>query len=206
MPSLIIALIVINVAFSYAAFSSREIMGKAIFNPYIVYEHKEWWRFITSGFIHADWPHLIINMYVLYMFGETTLFFYRINFGEQNIYYFLLMYFGGMIVSHLPSYQKHKHDFHYNSLGASGAVSSVVFAYIVFQPFSTLYLFFVIPLPAILFGVLYVIYSYQAAKRGQDNIGHEAHLWGAIFGFVFTMLMKPDLFSNFIDSITGLFQ
>jgi membrane associated rhomboid family serine protease len=111
------------------------------------------------------------------------------------------MYFGGMIVAHLPAYKKHKDNPGYNSLGASGAISSLVFAFIPFQPFTMLYLFFAIPIPAILFGVLYLVYSYYAAKRAGEYINHDAHFWGAVFGFVFTVAMKPQVLENLIDSI-----
>jgi membrane associated rhomboid family serine protease len=198
---MIIALIVINVLFSFAAFSNKEVMGRAIFNPYVIHENREWWRFVTSGFIHADFLHLFINMFVLYSFGDITLMLYEETFGELAIYYFLVMYFGGMIVSHLPAYKKHKDDPAYNSLGASGAISSLVFAFIVFQPLTPLYLYGFIKLPAIVLGVLYLAYSYYASKRSGDYINHEAHFWGAVFGFVFTLTMKPELFGEFIDSI-----
>ena len=199
-------LIVLNVVFSYAAFTSREVMGKAIFNPYLVSHNKEWWRFITSGFIHADWLHLGVNMFTLYFFGDITLFMYKIAFGDHAIYYFLVMYFGGMIVACLPAYQKHKDDPGYNALGASGAISSLLFAFIIFQPMEPIYLYGVIGLPGVIFAVLYLFYSNYAAKRARDNIGHEAHLWGAIFGFTFTLVMKPELFSKFIESITGFLR
>src|SRR5262249_55585807 len=114
-PLMILALIILNVIFSFAAFSSKEVMGRAIFNPYIVHENKEWWRFVTSGFVHADFIHLFINMFVLYSFGDATLQLYEDNFGDRAVYYFLVMYFGGMIVSHLPAYKKNKENPAYNS-------------------------------------------------------------------------------------------
>src|SRR5215475_3386435 len=127
---IILALLAANVLFSIAAFSSREIMSKAIFNPYIVHENNEWWRFVTSGFIHADLIHLAVNMFVLYSFGDVTLMLYQEAFGSKAIPYFLIMYFGGMLIAHLPAYKKHKEDPSYNSLGASGAISALVFAFI----------------------------------------------------------------------------
>jgi membrane associated rhomboid family serine protease len=201
---MILALIAINVIFSLAAFSSKELMGKAIFNPYTIHENREWWRFVTSGFIHADIMHLFVNMYVLYSFGDITLLLYQKAFGGRAIYYFLIMYFGGMIVAHLPAYKKHKDNPSYNSLGASGAISSLVFAFIPFQPFALLYLFFAIPIPAILFGVLYLAYSYFSAKRAGGYVNHEAHFWGAVFGIVFTLAMKPALLENLLDSINSV--
>src|SRR5204863_8527009 len=201
---MIIALIAINVIFSLAAFSSRELMSKAIFNPHIIHENREWWRFVTSGFIHADIMHLFVNMFVLYSFGDFTLMHYEKTFGERAIYYFLIMYFGGMIVAHLPAYKKHKDNPEYNSLGASGAISAVVFAFIVFQPLAPLCLYGVLCLPGIVMGALYLVYSYFSAKRSGQYINHEAHFWGAVFGFVFTLVMKPALFENFMDSINSV--
>src|SRR5215212_6468425 len=99
---MILALILVNVIFSLAAFSSKEVMNRAIFNPYIIHENKEWWRFFTSGFIHADFMHLLVNMFVLYSFGDITLSLYEETFGDRAVYYFFIMYFGGMITAHIP--------------------------------------------------------------------------------------------------------
>lgn len=203
---MILALIVVNVIFSFAAFSSKEVMGRAIFNPYIIHEKREWWRFITSGFIHADTLHLFVNMFVLYSFGDVTLMLYEDAFGERAVYYFFIMYFGGMITAHIPAYKKHREDPAYNSLGASGAISALVFAFILFQPLAPLALFGILPLPGIVMGALYLVYSYYAAKRAGEYINHEAHFWGAVFGFLFTTTMKPELFENFINSITSFFK
>jgi len=200
---MIFALILVNVIFSFAAFSSKEVMSRAIFNPYVVHENKEWWRFITSGFIHADWLHLAVNMFVLYSFGDITLILYEDTFGERAVYYFLVMYFGGMITANIPAYKKNKENPDYNALGASGAISAVVFAFILFQPLTPLYLFGVIGLPGIVMGALYLIYSFYAAKRSGEYINHEAHFWGAVYGFLFTLVLKPELFQDFIGSITN---
>ena len=178
-------------------------MNKMIFNPYLVEHNREWWRFITSGFIHADWMHLLVNMFVFYSFGEATLDNYRNVFVERGEYYFLLLYFGGMIVADIPSYKKNRDNPDYNALGASGAVSAVVFAFIVFQPLTIFYLFGLIPIPGIIFGIMYLVYSLYEAKRAAGNINHQAHFWGAVFGFLFTLVMKPELFNNFIYSITN---
>lgn len=201
---MILVLIAINVIFSLAAFSSKEVMGKAIFNPYVIHENREWWRFVTSGFIHADLMHLFVNMFVLYSFGDVTLLLYQKAFGGRAVFYFLIMYFGGMIVAHLPAYKKHRDNPSYNSLGASGAISAVVFAFIVFQPLAPLCLYGILCLPGIVMGILYLVYSYFAAKRAGQYINHEAHFWGAVFGFVFTLAMKPALLENFLDSINSV--
>jgi len=199
---MILYLIIITGVCSTLAFSSGEALSRMIFNPYRVEHNREWWRFITSGFIHADWMHLMVNMYVFYSFGQTTLDNYNNAYEENGEYYFLFLYFGGMIVANISSYRKNRDNLDYNALGASGAVSAVVFAFIVFQPLTMLYLFGIIPIPGIVFGVLYLIYSLYEAKRAADFINHEAHFWGAVFGFLFTIVMKPELFNGFVYSIT----
>lgn len=195
-----------TIILSVAALGSKQVMGKMIFNPHIIHEQREWWRFITSGFIHADAVHLFINMFVFYSFGQATNDYYTNVFGDRGDYYFLLLYFGGMIIASISSYKKNYENPEYNALGASGAVSAVVFAFILFEPLRNLYIFGIIPIPGILFGGLYLLYSYYEAKRAEGYINHEAHFWGAVFGFVFTLVLKPDLINGFIDSITFYFR
>lgn len=195
-------LIIVTVLLSLLAFTSKEALGRMIFNPYIIHEQKEWWRFVTSGFIHADWMHLLVNMFVFYSFGQATLESYKFAFEERAYYFFLLLYFGGMIIAGISSYKKNYENPDYNALGASGAVSAVVFAFILFEPMRNLYLFAALPIPGILFGALYLVYSYYEAKRAAGHVNHEAHFWGAVFGFTFTLVMKPDLIFGFYNSIT----
>ncbi|HLG33801.1 MAG TPA: rhomboid family intramembrane serine protease [Bacteroidia bacterium] len=195
-------IILVTVILSLLAFSSKEVLGRMIFNPYVMHEKREWWRFVTSGFIHADFVHLFVNMLVLYSFGDITLRYYTSVFDDMGDYYFLLLYFGGMIIASVSSYKKNYENPEYNALGASGAVSAVVFAFILFEPLRNLYIFGVLPIPGILFGALYLVYSYYEAKRAAGYVNHEAHFYGAVFGFAFTLFLKPDLFSTFINSIT----
>ena len=172
-----------------------------IFNPYLIHTTGQWYRFISSGLIHADWIHLLVNMYVLYFFGNTVEAFYGAVFGDKATQYFLLLYVGGMIMSVLPTYGKHKNDPGYNALGASGGVSSVVFAYILFAPLEKLCLYGLLCLPGIIFGVAYLIYCYYASKKGGDNVNHDAHFWGALYGFFLTILFKPALVASFISQL-----
>ena len=201
-----VKIIIVTVLVSLLAFRNHKLMEKLIFNPYMIAQRREWFRFISSGFIHADMIHLFVNMYVLYVFGGMVENFYLQVFEEKSVLYFALLYIGSLIVSIIPSYNKHKENYLYNALGASGAVSAVLFAFILFQPLTTLYLFKIVPIPGIVFGVLYLAYSFYEAKRAADYVNHEAHFWGAVFGFTFTLIMKPDLLENFIYSITHFMQ
>jgi len=172
-----------------------------IFNPYIIHSDRQWYRFISSGLIHADWIHLLVNMFVLYSFGGIVEQYFRMAFGEKATMNFILLYFGGMVTSVLPTYLKNRNNPGYNALGASGAVSSIVFAFILFNPLQKLSLYGLLSLPGIIFGIIYLVYCYYASKRGGDYINHDAHLWGALFGFFFTMLIKPSLIMDFFEKL-----
>ena len=192
-----IYILIITVLVSLIAFQSREIYSRLIFNPYLISRHSEWYRFLSSGFIHADWMHLAMNMFVLYSFGRSTEFYYGAVFEEKGWYYFLILYLGGILIALVPTYKKHRDDSYYNGLGASGAVSAIVFTSILFDPRNTIYLFPGLGIPGILFGVVYLVYSYQMDRKGNDNINHNAHFWGAIYGVVYTIALKPSLVLHF---------
>ncbi|MBT8196198.1 MAG: rhomboid family intramembrane serine protease [Bacteroidia bacterium] len=200
--SVTLIIIGINVVLSLICFSNQELLNKLIFNPYVISARRQYYRFISSGFIHGDMMHLFVNMFVLYNFGEYVEDAYSQVFGSNATFYFLLLYFGSLVISIAPSYRKHVDNPNYNALGASGAVAAVLFAFIMFNPFASLYLMFIpIPIPAILVGVGYIAYEWYMGKKGGTNINHDAHLWGAIFGFFFTGLLKPDLFLLFLEQL-----
>lgn len=186
---------------SYLAFQNSGLMNKLQFNAAKIIHEKEYYRLVSHAFIHANWSHLIVNMFVLYFFGRNIEAYFGYYFGNRTIAYFLLLYFGGILVSNLWSLIKHQNNYYYNAVGASGAVSAILFASIFFNPWEPLYLFAVIPIPGILFAVGYLFYSYQKSKKNTDNVAHDAHLLGAIFGFIFPILLKPDLFEQFIDKL-----
>ncbi len=170
--------------------------------PYAVRHQNQWYRFITSGFLHADWMHLFFNMFVLYIFGQALLYYYQFMFEESKaVYYFILLYLGGLVISDLPTYIKYHNSPSYVSLGASGAVSSVLFAVILINPMSYVYIFGIIPLPGVVWGGLYLAYTWYMARKGGDRINHDAHFYGAIFGTAFTILLKPELLPDFFDKI-----
>lgn len=201
---MIYGIIAITVVISIWAFNSREIFNRLNFNPYSIKNSKEGWRFFSYGLIHANWAHLFINMFVLYSFGRLVENAFIYLEDTKGIFYFLLLYVGGIIFSVLFDYKKHLGDIYYSAVGASGAVSAVVFSGILMNPTGSVYLFFIpIPIPAAIFGVLYLVYSAYMSKRGGDNIGHSAHFWGAVFGVVFTIIVEPRIATIFWQQIFG---
>ena len=189
-------IIVITAIISFIAFSNRTVMNRLIMWPPAM-QRGQYDRFITYGFVHADSTHLLFNMVTLFFFGRAIENFYRPYVGGLG---FVLFYLAALVVSMLPSYLKHKDDANYLSLGASGAVSAVLFAYILFAPWNLIFVFF-IPVPAIIYAVLYTAYSVYSAKRGQDNINHSAHLWGAAFGVLATIAIEPALMQRFLNKL-----
>ena len=180
---------------SIYTFSNHHLYSKLMLHPYTVSKGKKLYTFITSGLIHADWMHLFFNMFTFYFFAFSL----EMMIGHWQ---FGLLYFLSLILSDIPSVIKHKDHFWYNSLGASGAISAVLFSYILFDPLSLIGVMF-IPMPAIVFGVLYLVYSWYMAKKGQDNIGHDAHFFGALTGLIFTVLVVPGIIPHFIEKLTG---
>jgi membrane associated rhomboid family serine protease len=190
-----------TVLVSYLAFQNYSLVEKLQFNAAKIIQGKEYYRLVSHAFIHANWTHLFVNMFVLFFFGRNIEAYFNFYFGSKDTAYFLLLYFGGILASNIWSLIKHKNNYYYNSVGASGAVSAVLFASIFFNPWEKLYLFAVIPIPGILFALAYLFYSYQKGKKENDNVAHDAHILGSVFGFIFPILLKPDLFSQFIDKL-----
>ncbi len=173
------------------------------FNAYQVWHSRQWYRMFTSGFLHVNWWHLIINMFVLYFFGRVVEWSFISIFGlfEGRLFYFLL-YLLAIFVGNLPDLIRFKDKYFYNAVGASGAISAVLFTSILLFPWNKIYIFPIpIPIPAIIFGIIYLLYESYMDKRGIDNIGHSAHLWGAIFGFIFPIILEPKLFSLFLAQL-----
>jgi membrane associated rhomboid family serine protease len=190
MMTLSLVIIIITCIISFTAFNRPDEMDKLSMWPYMVKEHNQYYRFITGGLVHADYMHLGFNMLTLWFFGSNIEIIFQQLFG--NKIYFLLFYVLALIVSDIPSYIRHRNNYSYRSIGASGAVSAVVFAAILFQPWATI-LVFVIPMWAILYGVLFLGYSVYMSRRGGDGINHDAHFWGAIFGVLFPLVLKWDV-------------
>ena len=195
-------IIAITVFISIISMDNHSLKSKLMFNAYMINHRKEWYRFFSNGLIHADWVHLGFNMFSLYMFGVAVEEGYKVIFEDRGALFFILLYIGGLAMSSIYSYEKYKNDIYYNALGASGAVSAVVFAFIILAPTARLgFLFIPVPIPAYLFGLIFLGVEYYLGKRSNDNIGHDAHLWGAVFGAVFTIILRPSLASDFIEQI-----
>jgi len=186
---------------SYMAFQNRGLMEKLQFNAARIIHQKQYYRLVSHAFIHVSWSHLAVNMLVLFFFGRNVEYLFQQLFGASSTLFYLLLYLGGILISNAWSLIKHQNDYYYNAVGASGAVSAVLFAHIFMQPMDILYLFMVLPIPGIVFGIGYLIYSYQMGKKKSDNVAHDAHFLGAIFGFVFPLILRPGLFENFIDKL-----
>ncbi|WP_022825582.1 rhomboid family intramembrane serine protease [Hymenobacter norwichensis] len=200
-------LIALTAGISMYAWSNRELMEKWIFSPYLVSQRGQWYRFLTSGFLHADFMHLGFNLFAFYSFSPAVLSEFAAAYGMQGgIAAFLLLYIGGIIVSDIPTYFRHRHDPSYRSLGASGGVSSVLFASILFYPVAADgggIIIFPLPIPIqpFLFGFLYLAYSYYQGRRRGDNINHDAHFYGALFGILVALALVPQAGLTFIDQV-----
>jgi membrane associated rhomboid family serine protease len=197
-----IFIIILTAGISLFAFNNQELFYRLKFNAYLIHHSKQLYRFFTYGFIHADWGHLLVNMFVLFSFGRAVELSFAHFFGMKGSFYFVLLYAGGIVFSTLASFARHKNNEYYNAVGASGAVSAVLFSSILMNPqMAIMFIFFPIPIPAWIFGILYLIYSAYMAKRGTDNIGHDAHFWGAVFGLVFTAAINPSFVPDFFGLI-----
>lgn len=190
MSQVVLFLIIANTLVSIKGFGDNTFFNKFKFQILKIKEGEKL-RMVTSGFLHADWLHLLFNMYALYLFGQIV----SASFGTFN---FLLIYFGSLLVGSLYSLQRHKNEPYYSAIGASGAVSGVMFSAIMLFPNKTYgFLFFpFIDFPAWVLGIGYLLYSIYGMKNKLGNIGHSAHLGGAIGGYALTLLLRPSVVQN----------
>ena len=195
-PVITYALIAITCVVSWIAFNNRKLADRLILWPPAIDKHKQYDRLVTYGFIHADFMHLLFNMITLFFFGPQI----ESLMGDVGVWVYPLFYVSALVVSILPTYLKNQHNPNYLSLGASGAVSAILFAYILVRPWSIIGVFF-IPMPAILFAVLYVGYSIWMDRRGGDRINHSAHLAGAAYGVLFMLVMEPRVLGHFLRQL-----
>jgi membrane associated rhomboid family serine protease len=188
--SITLIIVIVTAIISITGFSNQKVIDDLIFYPPAVSRNNQWYRFFTCGLIHADLGHLIFNMLSLYFFGKFVEDAFASLLPHQGKWLYLLMYISALAVSILPTYNKHKDDYNYRSLGASGAVSAVIFAGLLLSPTTGVYLYFIpIPIPGFIFAPLYLLISVMMDRRGRDNINHSAHIWGAIYGLAFVVVL-----------------
>ena len=200
--SITFIIIGITVVVSLLAWNKPELMQRWIFNPYRIQSEGEYYRFLTSGFIHQDYMHLLFNMLTLYFFGSLIEQIYAYLYGSNGVWIYVALYLIAIVISSITTFFKHRDNPAYNSLGASGGVSAIVFSSILFNPTSQILLFFVIPIPGFILGALFLIYSYQQSQQMRGRINHDAHFMGAVFGVVFTIALQPQVIQSFIEQIS----
>lgn len=198
-------IVIITVLTSVAALRRTELFSRFDLSPARIVHNKEYYRIFTHAFLHTNYIHLGINMLVLYSFGRYI----EQIFAELEAhgvifsgpFFYLLLYISSMALASIPTIVRYKNNYEYSAVGASGAVSAVVFTYIFFAPLEKIYFYMVLPIPGILFGILFLVYSSYMGRRKSDNINHSAHFWGAIVGFIFPILLEPSLFMVFLENL-----
>jgi len=205
--------LVIIIIFSLYCFNDKEAMGKYLFHPYSIKHHGEHYRFLTHAFIHGDLIHLAFNVLAFFSFGIVL---EEDFFGNPDIFdpplgklYYILLFTGGIYAASITEYFRNKNNPDYSSLGASGAISSILFCFIMVSPLSKISFFF-IPIQGWIAGILLLGVSYYLIKRKKtgtysDNISHESHFWGALFGVAFILAVKPVLAKYFLAQVLSVF-
>ena len=194
-----LVIVAVTVLVSWRAFNDQRLLDRLILWPPAIERHRQYERLLTHGFIHADWMHLLFNMITLWSFGGAVERVFVEWIGPAG---YVGFYLSAIVIAMLPTYLRHRHDPRYRSLGASGGVSAVLFSFILFDPWSKLIIFPIpVPIPAILFAVIYVGYSIWMDRRGGGNVNHSAHLWGAAYGVLFTLLLEPRVFTHFTQTL-----
>jgi membrane associated rhomboid family serine protease len=211
--SVTLIIIIITVGLSIAGFSNHKVMDDLIFYPPAISRRKQYYRFITCGFIHADVMHLLFNMYAFYMFGGTVELYFNELFGSNGKLLYITLYLSALVICLLPTYLKNQDNYYYKSLGASGAVAAVVFTYIMLDPMQGIGLIFIpgIYIPAFAFAIIYLAVSAYLDKRGGGGINHSAHFWGSVYGVIFIIIAsyfigKYPLLQNFISQVRAWFS
>jgi membrane associated rhomboid family serine protease len=200
--SLTTILIGITALSSIIAFNRPTLLDRWMFMPYRIKQRNQWDRFILSGFIHKDYMHLLFNMFTFYFFGGVVERFFKFQFGlELGGLIFLGFYLIAIVLADIPTFLKEQGNSYYQALGASGGTSATVFASIILMPLSDICLFGLLCLPGFLLGGFFLIYSFGKGQQGQDNINHDAHLYGAIFGIVCILLLSPNSAAMFLEQI-----
>ncbi len=206
--SVTLIIIIMTCIVSFTAFNNQKVMDDLIFYPPAISKNNQYYRFFTCGFIHANIPHLLFNMYSFWIFGEYVEIRFMTIFGTGGRWLYLLMYVSALLFCLLPTYKKNKDNYYYRSLGASGAVSAVIFAFIFLDPLQRMGLIFLpsnFMIPGFIFGAAYLLISSYLDKKEGGNINHSAHIWGALYGIIFLMIFgfvsKVNLTQQFISQI-----
>ena len=212
--SITVIIVVLTCVVSFVGFSNQRVIDELIFNPPAIHNRNEWYRFFSCGLIHADIMHLAFNMFSFYVFGRLVEDGFVQIFGAKGLLLYALMYIAALGACLVPTYTQHRDNYHYRSLGASGAVSAVVFAGIFLYPTQGLSLMFIpISIPGFIFGPIYLFVTAYLSKRGGSHINHSAHLWGALFGIAFLIVTSFALsvlpnfnpITYFIDQVRSYF-
>ena len=189
----------VTVVVSYICFGNHELFRKLAFIPYCTVHNREWYRLITHGFVHADMTHLLVNMFTFWSFVtymESAFGYLGLGTGG-----YLGLYFGGMVAASLYDLIRRRNDPYYVSIGASGAVSAVLFTSIFLDPWGKILFFAVLPIPGIVFGVIYLAYCQYMARKAGDNVNHNAHFYGALYGLIYPAILEPSLVKGFYLSL-----
>ncbi|WP_439483347.1 rhomboid family intramembrane serine protease [Cyclobacterium plantarum] len=190
--SLTLITIILTSLASYYAWKNPDFMERSLFTPYVISRNGEYGRFLLSGFIHKDGTHLLFNMFTFYFFGSVVEQYLMYTFGQgMGALAFVAFYLLAIVIADIPTYLKEKDNSSYHALGASGGTSATVFASIVLMPLSDICIFGIFCLPGFILGILFLGYAYYKGKIGDDNINHDAHLFGAVFGIAVILLISP---------------
>jgi membrane associated rhomboid family serine protease len=200
-----IIIVILTALVSFIAFQNTGMMARYDFSPYRISHRKEYFRFISHAFLHADWMHLIINMIVLFSFGvyveREFRFLEDAGHIQSGMVSFIILYFSSIVISSLTTFMKKRNDPYDIAVGASGAVSAVLFTSIFFSPLEKILLYGILPMPGIVFGILYLAYSTYMGKKEKDLVNHDAHLWGAVYGLIYPIFLYPGLINNFLRQL-----
>ncbi len=189
-----IILIIITCVVSFLAFQNQQLQSKLMLYPVVMRTPREAYRLISAGFVHMDTVHLAFNMISFFFFGRLL----EEKIGSEL---FVMLYLSAILVANLPSYYKQMSNPNYAALGASGGVAAIIFAWIYLQPWKEIYLFMAIPMPALVFAVAYLIYSYVMSKKPEQHIGHDAHFWGSVYGFLFMIVIDQSHGASFLHQL-----
>ena len=203
--SITLIIIIVTSLVSILCFTGTLPFDSLKFNAWDVWHRKRWYQMLSYGLVHSGWGHLLFNMLTLYFFGDVVENYFQAAFGPgTGSVLYLLLYVSAIVVSTIGDLVKYKDEPHYSAVGASGAVSAILFASILFEPKMGIYMYFIpIPIPGYIFAPLYLLYCWWAAKRNMDNIGHSAHFWGAVYGLLFPLICNPQIFTHFLNQLKG---